>query len=126
MERLVLRVGLALAANFIALLIAAVVLDRFTIDEISFVWAVILFTAVTLGTGWVVERLLRTHAPAAVGLASLLTTWLALLITDLVSDDIQIEGIGTWIVATLIVWGADLVLELMPGPWRRQAAARKT
>jgi putative membrane protein len=125
MERVILRVGLAFAANFIALLIAALVLDKFTIDEIRFVWAVLLFTAVSLATGWAVRRLLRDHAPAAVGLASLITTWLALLLTDLLSDHIQIEGVGTWIAATLIIWGADLVLELLPGPWRREARARR-
>jgi putative membrane protein len=125
MERLIMRVGLAFVANFIALLIAALVLDNFTIDEIRFVWAVLLFTAVSLATGWAVRRLLREHAPAAVGFASLITAWLALLLTDLLSDHIQIEGIGTWIIATLIVWGAWLVLELLPGPWRREAHARR-
>jgi hypothetical protein len=124
-ERVILRIGLALAANFIALLIAAVVLDGFRIDEIRFIWAVILFTAVSLATGWLVRRVLREHAPAAVGLAALLTAWLALLVTDLISDNIQIEGLGTWIVATLIVWGATLVLELVPGPWRRERRARE-
>lgn len=119
------RVALALAANFVALLVAAVLLDGFRIDEIRFVTAVILFTAISLATGWVVRRILREHVPAAVGLAALLTAWLALLVTDLVSDNIQIEGFGTWIVATLIVWGATLVLELLPGPWRRERASRR-
>jgi putative membrane protein len=122
---MIMRVALALVANFIALLVAAVLLDGFRIDEIRFITAVILFTAVSLATGWVVRRILREHAPAAVGLAALLTAWVALLVTDLVSDNIQIEGLGTWIVATLIVWGATLVLELLPGPWRRERAARR-
>ena len=107
------------------MLVAATLLDGFRIDEIRFVWAVILFTAVSLATGWLVRRILRDHAPAAVSLAALLTAWLALLITDLVSDHIQIEGFGTWIAATLIVWGASLVLELLPGPWRREAEIRR-
>jgi uncharacterized membrane protein YvlD (DUF360 family) len=124
MERLLLRIGLALAANAIALFVAAILLDKFTVDEIDFLWAVVLFTIVSLLTGLLVARLLPEYAPAAAPLAGLITTWLALLVTDLVSDDIQIEGIGTWIAATLIVWAADIVLELLPGPWRRQRQAR--
>jgi putative membrane protein len=124
MERLLLRIGLALAANAIALFIAAILLDKFTVDEIDFLWAVVLFTIVSLLTGLLVARLLPEYAPAAAPVAGLITTWLALLVTDLISDDIQIEGIGTWIAATLIVWAADIVLELLPGPWRRQRQAR--
>jgi uncharacterized membrane protein YvlD (DUF360 family) len=123
-ERTILRIGLALVANFVALLLAALLLDDFTIDEVDFIWVVIVFTIVSLLTGLGVDRLLRRHAPAAIGAAGLLTTWLALLITDIVSDDVEIEGIGTWIIATLIVWGATVVLALLP-PWRRAARPRR-
>jgi uncharacterized membrane protein YvlD (DUF360 family) len=40
---------------------------------------------------------------------SLIATFVALLVTDLLSDGLSIEGVGTWIAATAIVWVASLL-----------------
>ena len=45
--RLLVRIALAVVANAVALLIAAVLLDGFSIDKTSFVFAVIVFSVVT-------------------------------------------------------------------------------
>ena len=37
----------------------------------------------------------------------------ALLITDILSDGLDIEGVGTWILATLIVWVCTMVATLI-------------
>jgi uncharacterized membrane protein YvlD (DUF360 family) len=39
----------------------------------------------------------------------LISTFVALLITDLLSDGLEISGAGTWIAATVIVWLASLL-----------------
>ena len=36
-----------------------------------------------------------------------------MIITTVLSDDLQIDGLSTWVVATLIVWGASLVTTLL-------------
>ena len=42
-------------------------------------------------------------------LSSLVTTFLALLVTDLLSDGLDIEGALTWVLATVIVWLGTLL-----------------
>ena len=37
----------------------------------------------------------------------------ALIVTTILSDGLQIEGLTTWVVATLIVWGASLITTLL-------------
>jgi uncharacterized membrane protein YvlD (DUF360 family) len=109
------RVGLAVAANAVALLIAAAILDDFSIDASSFVIAVILFSILSLVLRpilvWIVVRWARPLA----GVVALVTTFLILLITDLASDGIQIEGAVTWILATVIVWLATVVYDVFSG-----------
>lgn len=70
--------------------------------------------------------LVRTYAIALAGLASLLATFVALLVTDLVSDGLDIEGIGTWIGATLIVWLATMLVSFVFGMVRRPKARERT
>ena len=40
---------------------------------------------------------------------ALIATFVALLVTDLLSDGFSINGVGTWIAATVIVWVASLL-----------------
>jgi uncharacterized membrane protein YjjB (DUF3815 family) len=43
-------------------------------------------------------------ASALQGGVALVATFVGLLVTDLISDDVSIEGVSTWIAATVIVW----------------------
>ena len=43
------------------------------------------------------------------GGVALIATLVALIVTDLLSDGLDIEGVGTWIAATVIVWLAALL-----------------
>jgi uncharacterized membrane protein YvlD (DUF360 family) len=40
---------------------------------------------------------------------ALIATLVALIVTDLISDGLNISGVGTWIAATVIVWLASLL-----------------
>lgn len=109
------RAGLVLASSAVALLAAAIIFDRFTISTLGFPIVVIVFTLVSLVAKPLTESLVRQHAREVYWATGLIATWLTLLITDLVSDGIQIEGIGTWVFSTVIVWvaamGADAVAD---------------
>jgi uncharacterized membrane protein YvlD (DUF360 family) len=111
--RWLVRIVFAVLANAVALILAAVVLDGFELDAGSFVVAVLIFSVLSLLLrpllGWVVVR----RARPLLGIVGLVTTFGVLLITDLVSDGIQIEGAGTWILATVIVWLATMVYEFV-------------
>ncbi len=110
--RLIIRIVLALVVNAIALLIAASVVDGVSIDATSFVIAVIIFTLLSLllrpMLAYVVARSLRP----LLGIIGLVTTFVILLITDLLSDGLDIEGTTAWILATVIVWIAQMVYEI--------------
>ena len=40
---------------------------------------------------------------------ALIATFIALVVTDILSDGFTINGVGTWIAATVIVWVAALL-----------------
>ena len=58
------------------------------------------------------------------GVVALVSTYVVLLVTDLVSDGLQIEGVTTWILATLIVWLATMLYALFSLRLVRRAARR--
>jgi putative membrane protein len=108
-----LRAALAAAANAITLLIAAAVLDRFEINALPFIVALAIFTLAVILIKPFVESVAGKYARGATWLAGLVTTYIALLLADILSDGIQIEGVGTWILATLIVWAGTVVYDLV-------------
>jgi hypothetical protein len=109
--RLVVRTLVVLAGNAVGLIVASLVFDDFEIDAAGFVVSLIVFTlAVALLTPFLESVLRRNRSSsAALGGVALISTFAALLVTDLVSDGVSIRGIGTWIGATVVVWLAALL-----------------
>jgi putative membrane protein len=96
-------------ANAVGLAVAAVVLDGMKIDATAFIEAVVIFTvAFALMTPFMANQL-RKRQSSALGGVALIATLIALIITDLISDGLTIDGIGTWVAATVIVWVASLL-----------------
>jgi uncharacterized membrane protein YvlD (DUF360 family) len=109
MIRLLVRLLVVVAANAVGLLVAAALLDGMELDTGGFVLALIIFTVIfALMTPFLASQLRRRNS-AAIGGVSLIATFVALLVTDLLSDGLSIEGVGTWIAATVIVWVASLL-----------------
>jgi hypothetical protein len=105
MIRLLIRVGIALLGAAIGLIVAAVVLgDDMTLDGAAFVLALIIFVVLTAVLEPLIEKIGDEHMSIIAMFSSLITTFLALLITDIVSDGLSIDGTVTWLLATLIVW----------------------
>jgi uncharacterized membrane protein YvlD (DUF360 family) len=98
------RVGLSLVGNAIGLLIAALILDEMSIDGVAFVVAVAIFTVLTAVIEPLVNKVAEKGAPALQGGSALLTTLLALIVTAWLSDGLAIDGLSTWIIATVLVW----------------------
>lgn len=107
-------VGFAVLANAVALVLAALVLDGFRARRrlVRGRGGDLLILSLVLRPllGWIVVK----RARPLLGIVGLVTTFGVLLITDLLSaDGIQIEGAGMWILATVIVWLATMVYELV-------------
>ena len=104
MIRLLVRTVLALLGNALGLWIASLVLDDMSISGAAFVLAVVIFTVLTVVLQPLITKVAMQNAPALQGSSALVTTLLALVITDLVSDGLSISGAITWVLATIIIW----------------------
>jgi Mycobacterial 4 TMS phage holin, superfamily IV len=104
MIRLLLRLALTIVGNAIGLLVAGAVLDDMDMNASGFLIALLIFTVAEAVLQPLITKIALQNAEALQGGTALVTTFLALLITDLVSDGLNIEGGVTWLLATLIVW----------------------
>ena len=104
MIRLLIRIGLSLLGNALGLWVASLILDDMSVSGTAFVIAVVIFTVLTAVIQPLVTKMAMQNAPALQGSSALVTTFIALLITELISDGLQISGLSTWIFATVIVW----------------------
>ena len=104
MIRLLIRIGLSLLGNALGLWVASLILDDMSVSGTAFVIAVLIFTVLTAVIQPLVTKMAMQNAPALQGSSALVTTFVALLITELISDGLEISGLSTWIFATVIVW----------------------
>jgi uncharacterized membrane protein YvlD (DUF360 family) len=107
--RLIVRTLVALAGSAVGLIAASLVLDGVDLDLSSFLVAVVIFTVVVAVLQPFITLQLRGLGQGVLGVAALVATLVSLIVTDLVSDGFSIDGIGTWIVAAIIVWLVSVV-----------------
>lgn len=99
------RLVLVLAANALGLLIAALVLDKMSLDIGGFFIAVVIFTVLAAIFQPLVTKITKSKLPALEGASALIGTFLALVVTRLLSSDrLSISGAGTWVLATVIIF----------------------
>lgn len=110
---MLIRVGIHLLANAIGLIVATAVLGGMAITSASFVIAVLIFTVVEVIADPLVTKIAITSVPALRGGVALVTTFLGLLVTTWLSSGLRIEGATTWVMATLIVWLAALLADVI-------------
>jgi putative membrane protein len=101
--------GVYLGANALGLLLASILFDDFRIDGLGFVIALVIFTVVEVVADAVVEKAAADQGGIVRAATALISTFVGLLVTDVISDGLDIEGAGTWVLATLVVFAAALV-----------------
>jgi uncharacterized membrane protein YvlD (DUF360 family) len=107
--RLLVRLVIAFASNAVGLIVAAAALDRMRLNATGFIVAVAIFTIVfALLQPFLISVFRRSPAPLLGGVA-LIATLASLIITTLLTDGLSINGVGTWIAATVIVWLASVL-----------------
>jgi putative membrane protein len=105
-----------LAANAVGLLVAAALLDGVQLDAGGFIVAVVVFTVVyALMLPFLASQLRRRGDASAIGGVALIASLVGLVVTDIVTDGLSIDGLGAWIGAAVLVWaGALLAAFILP------------
>ena len=104
MKNLLIGIGVQLGSSAIAIMLAALILPRFSLHLGGLLTAVVVFTVAQSLLERIVAKLATKYTPTLAGLASLVSTWLALVIASMFFGGISIHGFFTWIIAALIVW----------------------
>lgn len=109
MIRVVIRTAVMLVANAVGLIVAASILDGMSLDWSGLVWATVIYTVVfALMQPFLAVQARRRAGPLLGGVA-LIAALIALIVTNVISDGLNITGFATWIEAAVIVWIASLL-----------------
>lgn len=126
MVRLIARTVVELVANAIGLLVAKWLLPGFVITASGFFWVIVIFTAARFILAPLIFKLSFKYARAITGGIGLVTTFVGLLVTTWLTDGLQITGLSTWVIATLIVWLFGVIaLLLLPMVIFKKALAER-
>jgi hypothetical protein len=116
MPIILLRALIVLATSAIALWVASLILgDDVELKPLGIITASVIFTVVFLLLTPLASSLLKQYAEGVVALTGLLVVFVSLLVTDLISDNLDIVGWFTWVLATVIVWLAVIVVRFLLG-----------
>jgi uncharacterized membrane protein (DUF2068 family) len=107
--RLVLSIALQLVANAIGIIVAAAILEDMSLDAGGFFIAVGVFTLISIVVSPMIRQAAIRRSSAMLGSSALIVSLLALIGTVLLTDGMMISGVGTWVLAAVIVWLAGLV-----------------
>jgi uncharacterized membrane protein YvlD (DUF360 family) len=102
-----------LIANALGLIVAAWILDDMTLSASGFLLALLIFTGIEIVIQPLLVQISMRHARALSGSSALLASFVALVVTAWVSDGLQISGGTTWLLATVIIWAASLLLGIL-------------
>lgn len=127
MVRFLINIAISLVTAALGLLVNSWILPDFHLDVGGFLIAVVVFTVAQAILAPFIFNVARQYASALLGGIGLVSTFVALLIASLFPDGIRIEGVVTWILATLIMWIITALGTWLLGLWwlRNRRAERK-
>jgi uncharacterized membrane protein YvlD (DUF360 family) len=117
MVRFLINIAISLVTAALGLLVNSWVLADFHLDVSGFLIAVVVFTVAQAILAPFIFNVARQYASALLGGIGLVSTFVALLIASLFPDGIRIEGVVTWILATLIMWIITALGTWLLGLW---------
>ncbi|MBV1892467.1 MAG: phage holin family protein [Ilumatobacteraceae bacterium] len=100
---------LEIGGNALGLVLAALLLKDMSLGGTAFLIAVLIFSAISMIAKPLIEKVALKNVEALQGSSSLITTFIALVLTKLISDGLDIDGVSTWVIATVIVWLVTLL-----------------
>ncbi len=102
-----------LIASIIGLVVAALVLDGFSITTEGFIMTILVFVVASALFEPFILKLSIQYLPALRGGIALVSTLVSLLITATFTNGLSINGIETWIFAPFIVWISVIVAGIL-------------
>ncbi len=123
LARLGIRVLSSLVGIFIGIVVSVAVLGGFSASSRAILVSTLLFWVVHLLVNFVTLRILiRQPSVAMAGLLALVSTVVALIIVNIVVSGLSIHGVSTYVLATLIIWIATALSDMVG---RRKIRARR-
>lgn len=113
MMRLLLTTLATIIANAAGLLLAAMLLTGFTIDAMSFILVLLVFTGVMILAGPLTTKIAITSVPQLRGSVALVTVFIGLKVTEWLMAGFDMGGLSNWLAATLLVWLGSLIAEIL-------------
>lgn len=110
MTALLKSVAISAAANAASLAVAAWIFDQFNVRLGWYVVAAVLVTLLIVALREVVTATVARFARGYTIIGGLVLTWLALFLTDALvpRSGFAIDGLGTWLGVTVMVWAAGI------------------
>ena len=123
LARLGIRVLSSLVGIFVGIVISVAVLSGFSASSKAILVSTLLFWVVYLLVSFVTLRILiRQPSVAMAGLLALVSTVVALIVVNLFVSGLKISGASTYVLATLIIWIATALSDMVG---RRKIRARR-
>ena len=113
MIRLAARAAINLLANAVGLIVANLLLEDLNLNVAGFVTAVVIFTVVSVVIEPLIRQIAVTNMPAILGSSARVATLASLVLTTILTSGLEIRGLTTWILATVVVWAAALAAGLL-------------
>ena len=104
MIKFIARAVLVLLANATGIILATVLLSGFSVHLSGFITSVVFFTIFELLFEPFIVKMAVRYLPALRGGIALVTTFVGLLLTSLFTSGLEIQGLSTWLLASLIIW----------------------
>ena len=117
------RILASLVGIFIGIIVAVAALSGFSATAKAIVVSTLLFWGIHLVLSFFALRvLIRQPSVAAAGLLTLASTIVSLVIVNLVVSGLRIHGASTYVMATVIIWIATALADMIG---RRKIRARR-
>ena len=104
MVLLLLRTAIFLGSAAIGLLVAAWLVPGVSVSASGFIVAVLLFALAQAILSPFILKMASRYAAAFLGGIGLVSTLVALILASIFTDGLRIDGLSSWLWATILVW----------------------
>ena len=117
MVRFLISLAISLVTAALGIALAGWILEDFHVEVGGFIVAVVVFALAQAILSPFIFNVARQYASAILGGIGLVSTFVALLIASLFPGGIRVDGVVTWVLATLIVWIVTALGTWILGLW---------